>query len=297
MSNAIRDLLLDPATAAADTLERLSKSQLSSVVAASPALARELLGGDADDRVDAQIVLRNLEAVMGCALTAANADLFAHGITAAKEIWDIGARSAMHSMATPDFEASLWEGLAIGLYALGGLAVQHERWAELRSLTLQTPQSAGRDSWLRQGQVASTRAAQYDDSILRLAAARLRELSANATEEQSLEAVARFDLLSGLIISETDSTRFYPNAAELGEALVEPIIIDQLGRPNSPLREHVFANDDLGLRNSLRDYDAKARAQAATQRYFGRDWRWRAFEDGRTWNSIDEGHMLEEWRD
>ena len=293
MSASSHNILLDPSTAA--HLDRFSRDELVGVTVESSAIASEQLAGTGEDRVDVQVVIRNLFAIIGHATVGRDTELFTQGIEAAVQIWDLGDRSAMYSTRTPDFEASLWEGLAIELYALGGLAVQHECWAELRTLTRQSPKSAGQDSWLRQGQVASARAADYDESILGLAAHRLQNFEPRLSDDESLAAVARFDLLSGLIISETDTTRFYPNAAEFGEALVEPLVIDQLRHKGSALRQHVFVDDDPGLRESLRDYDAKSRSQAALQRYSRKDWRWRAFADGRTWNFIDEGHILEQW--
>jgi hypothetical protein len=290
-----RDILLNPATAA--TLESFSRTRLASLVADSPPLARTLLSGDVDDRIDAQIVFNNLIAIMGHALREHDDERFSEGIAALASIWDLGDRVAMYPTITPDREASLWESLTIGLYALGGVALGHERWAQIRELTVQRPSAADDYSWLRQGQIASDRAARTGEqhSILGLAANRIRELSPGATRDESIKAAARFDLLSGLIMSETDPSQFYPNAAEFSEALVEPLVIDELRRPNPPPRRHVFVDDNDSLREGLRDYDAKARAQAAIQRYFNRDWRWRAFADGRTWSFINEGFILEEW--
>jgi hypothetical protein len=291
VTSSNEELLLDPHTA--QDLHTLS-ARLASLVADSFPVARKQLEGDAADRVDAQIVVHNLVAIIARAMLLSDRQLFDGGINAATQIWDLGAREAMYSTPTPAFEASLWEGLGIELYALGGLAVRHEKWEEMRILTVQQPQTTGQETWLRQGQVASTRAAVYEQSFLGLAAARLNALDQELSENQRLEAVGRFDLLSGLIISETDSTRFYPNAAEFSEALVEPLIIEKLRKRDTPLRQHVFAGNDVGLRDALRDYDAKARSQAAIMRYWGRDWQWRGFADGRTWVFLTEGHMLEE---
>jgi hypothetical protein len=259
-----RDILLNPTTSASATLGSLSRSRVASLVSDSPALARELLSGDVDDRLDAQIVFKNLVAIMAYALLEHDDELFGWGIAAAATIWDLGDRRAMYPTTTPDREASLWENLVIGLYALGGLAVRHERWAQVRELTLQSPSASDEYSWLRQGQVASDRAARSQQhSILGLAAGRIQELSPGVTGDESLQAAAQFDLLSGLIMSETDPVRFYPNAAEFSEALVEPLVIDELRRANSPLRQQVFVDNNDGLRESLRDYDAKAREQAS----------------------------------
>lgn len=294
MDRTNRDVLLDPGTS--DILGSVSRSRLVSLAADSPTLARELLSGDVGERIDAQIVFNNLIAIMGHALREHDDGLFSKGVAALVSIWDLGDRMAMYPTITPDHEASLWEALTIGLYALGSLAVRLERWAQIRELTVQSPVASGDDSWLRQGQVASDRAARRGEphSILRLAANRTQELSPGATKDASLEAAARFDLLSGLVMAETGPSQFYPNAAEFSEALVEPLVIGELRRPNSPLRQHVFAGDNDGLRASLRDYDAKAREQAAYQRYYKRDWRWHAFADGRTWSFIAEGYILEE---
>lgn len=254
-----------------------------------PALARELLTGEGEDRPDGQVVVDSLTAVMAEALRRDEADLLAGGVSALIKIWELGEREAMYPTVTPDFEASLWETILLTLYALGGLAVANGQWAAARELTRQSPPSTKRDSWLRHGQVASARAAQYDDSLLELAAVRLRELNAGLDGGKALAAVAQFDLIAGLIISETDSDGFYPNAAEFGATLVERLVIDHVRSADSDLRHHVFAGNPAGLREALRNYDAQARLQAALHRYDGREWRWRAFEDARTGSTSSRG--------
>ena len=72
-------------------------------------------------------------------------------------------------------------------------------------------------------------------------------------------------------------------------------MIDQLRAATSPARSQVFVGDEAKLRETLRDYDAKARVAAAYARRNGKDWEWRAFDDARTWGFIDEGHMIESW--
>jgi len=285
-----KDLLLNPDTAS--SLDSLA-SRLPGLVADSFPVARDQLAGDIDDQIDAQIVIRNLMGIIGRAILLSDRQLFDGGIQAAVAIWDLGDRAAMYSTRTPSFEASLWEGMGVELYTLGGLAVRYEKWAELRALTVQQPETTGKETWLRQGQVASGRAAEVEMSFLSLPAARLRTQYGPMSPEESLEAVARFDLLSGLIIMETPPARFYPNAAEFSEELVEPIVIGQLRESSTALRQHVFPRDDSGLREALRLYDQMARSQAAIMRYWTRDWAWRAFADGRTWAFITEGSILE----
>jgi len=171
-----RETLLDPATAR--RVRDLRRDQLAGLISASHGVAQEQLAGTAEDRVDAQVVVQNLVAIIDHAMVASDDELFTAGIEAARQIWDIGDRAAMYRSRTPDFEASLWEGLAIELYALGGIAVRHERWAQLRTLTLQYPATTGKNTWLREGQVASSRAARTPDaeSVLELAAPLLRHL-------------------------------------------------------------------------------------------------------------------------
>lgn len=192
--------------------------------------------------------------------------------------------------------------MGVELYALGGLAVRYEKWSELRELALQQTETTGGETWLRQAQVASLRAAEYEESFLELASHRLLDIEPQINAEAARELVARFDLLSGLlIIIETEAGRFYPNAAEFSEALVEPIVIDQLRSPDTALRRELFPHDSDSLREALDAYDALAldaydalaRSQAAIMRFWGRNWEWRSFADGRTWAFITEGSMLE----
>jgi hypothetical protein len=199
---------------------------------------------------------------------------------------------------TPDFEASLWERLVTEIYALGGLAVRQKRWEDMRQLSTEPatspPSSPSYKSWLRQGQVASSRSAVYPDSVLALAARRLEELDANIASADALKSVCEFDLLSSLVVSEKNPDAYFPNCAEFSESLVEPLVIEALRPPGSPLRQHVFAGNTEGLRGALRDFDAKARTQAALVRHAGGDWQWRAFADARTWVFINDGRILED---
>ena len=107
------------------------------------------------------------------------------------------------------------------------------------------------ETWLRQGQVASARTTGPTDSLPRLAARRLTELT-DLTDPEALKAVCRFDMLSALIISETETDKHLaPNTQaplEFSEELVEPLVINELRRRESPLRQYVFPGDDDGLR-------------------------------------------------
>jgi hypothetical protein len=96
-----------PATGA---LTDLAPSQLDSLVSDSADLAQELLAGGVDDRLAAEIVFKNLSAIMADALLANDGDRFARGIEAVAQFWDLGDRTAMYSMQTPDFEVSLCAG-------------------------------------------------------------------------------------------------------------------------------------------------------------------------------------------
>jgi hypothetical protein len=73
----------------------------------------------------------------------------------------------MYPLRTADFEASLWERIAIELYPLGALSIVNERFAMTRELAAQRSHaSTSYGSWLRQGQVAGARAASYDENVL-----------------------------------------------------------------------------------------------------------------------------------
>jgi len=289
-----RDILLDPHSGTREELTSFPQTRLSSVVADASQVVAELLAGAGDDQADALLVLSTVGAVGAVGLARHDRQLVSDAISSMVEIWGLGDPRAMRPNRTPDREATLWENLAINLYALGALAVEEERWPELRELTLQ--QAGDRDSWLRAGQVAASRSGDLDEDILTLAARRVRTLAPGTSEEEALAAVCQFDLLSALIISETAPEGFSPNAAKFGEATVESLVVDRLRHAESALRQSVFPNDDIGLREALRLYDDKARLQAAFARYTGADWRWRAFEDARTWAFIAAGHLHEKWQ-
>jgi hypothetical protein len=292
-----RELLLDAGTALDLEALALPASRLESLLADAPGLASELLDAADEESADAPLVYRSVTAVIAKALRDHDQDLLSKGIDSLSEIWRLGDVRAMLSTTTPSFEASLWEALAFELYALGALAVLYEQWGQVRQLTRQRPDPTSlRESWLRQGQVASSRASSYpEETILFLAKPRLIEFDPDLSDDDAVAALCQFDLLSGLIIGETDERGFYPNAAEFSAERVERLVVEQLRIDSSPLRSQVYPGDKDGLREALRTYNHKACTQAAYARYAGRDWQWRAFADARTWSWIDEGHLLEEW--
>lgn len=291
------DLLLNPLLAKAE-VEALPATRRISLLEDAPTVATRLLSGEVDDRADAQIVFNNVSQIMALALDHHDTALFGKGIDALKTIWETGSYEALYPIEPPDFEASLWENLGINLYALGGLATARERWAEVRELTTQAPTGgSGEKSWLRQGQVVSARSNDRyaEESILSLAKGRLQVLDSAVGEGEAIEHLARFDLLSGLIIGEKALRGFYPNAAEFSEELVEPLVIEGLRSKDSPIRSYVFADDTAGLTKALAEYDRVARLQAALARYRNIPWAWRGFSDARTLVFLAEEHMLEEW--
>jgi hypothetical protein len=291
------DLLLNPSLKRND-FDSFSSTKRGSLLADAPALAARMLHGEVDDRIDASIIFNNVAQIMAIALRHHDAALFRQGVEGLVEIWKEGNFKALYPLTPPDFEASLWENLGINLYVLGGLAVASERWSEIRELTNQAPTGgSGEKSWLRQGQVISARSStDYDrESILGLAAQRLGSMEPEISETDAIQYLARFDLLSGLIIGEEDLRGFYPNAAEFSEELVEPFVIEQLRSSGSPLREHVFKEDTPGLLKALEEYDRVARLQAALARYKNGSWKWHGFSDARTLVFLAEEHMLEEW--
>ena len=292
MPDSNRDILLDARSDARDRFADIPASQLESLVGTAPELLREMLACPPEERVDGGLVIVSLGAAVAQALRRHDAPLFERGLEAFADCWRLGSPDAMYPLRTPDFEASLWESVVLQLYALGAVAVEEERWEATRQLTQRNPSDSLRETWLRHGQVASARSAAYpEDTIVPLASAVAGRLGVDRPQEM----VCRFDLISALVISETDLRGFFPNAAELGESLVEPLVIDELRHRGSALRQCVFPGDEPGLREALANYDTTARLQAALQRRGGRDWRWRAFEDARTWVFIREGHILEEW--
>ena len=295
-----RDLLVTPSTGTPHGLSQLSTSRQMSLLDEAPAIARSLLdSGDVDDRIDVTTAIQNISAILAKALVEHDDALFERGIQSLASIWALGDSNAMLPNRTPAREASLWETITVELYALGAIALRHERWAQLREIALQHPDPAyGHDrSWLRQGQVASARSTDYpEDTVVRLGCKRVAALDAEpSTDAEALTYVCQFDLIVGLIISETDPKGFYVNAAEFSEDLVEPLVIERLRRPSGGLRQYVFPGDQDGLRKALLAYDHMARGQAAQARYRGGSWQWRGFSDARTFTFMDEGHLLEEW--
>jgi hypothetical protein len=299
MDQSNNDLLLDPSLNRSD-VEALPLSRRESLLADSPVLAAGMLQGERDDRIDASIIFNSVALIMATGLRDHDGTLFGKGIKALVEIWQQGNFEALYPTTPPAFEASLWENLGINLYVLGGLGVANERWAELRELTKQAPTGGSSEkSWLRQGQVVSARGnTEYDydrESILDLAARRLRSMDPDIAEADAIRYLARFDLLSALIIGEENLRGFYPNAAEFSEELVEPFVIEQLRSSDSPVREQVFNGDTPGLVEALKEYDRMARLQAALARYKSASWEWRGFSDARTLMFFAEEQMLEEW--
>jgi hypothetical protein len=297
MDQSNDDLLLN-ASLKRDDVVALSSTSRESLLVDAPTLAARLLEGEADDRIDASIIFNNIAQVMALALRDHDEAMFRKGVGAFVEIWKQGSFEALYPITPPDFEASLWENLGIDLYALGGLAVMSERWGEVRELTKQAPTGGSSEkSWLRQGQVISARSnTDYDrESILSLAARRLKSMEPEVSEAEAIQCLARFDVLSGLIIGEENLRGFYPNAAEFSEELVEPFIIEKLRSLDSPVRDYVFMGDTPGLVKALTEYDRMARLQAALARYKSGSWKWHGFSDARTLVFLAEEHMLEEW--
>lgn len=297
MDQSNDDLLLNP-TLKQDDFESLASARQGSLLTDASALATRMLQGEIDDRIDASIIFNNVAQIMAIGLRHNEAALFRQGIESLVEIWKQGDFKALYPLTPPDFEASLWENLGINLYALGGIAVAGARWAEVRELTKQAPTGGSSEkSWLRQGQVVSARSnSSYDrESILGLAARRLGNMEPDMSEADAIQCLARFDLLSGLIVGEEKLRGFYPNAAESSEELVEPLVIEHLRSSDSPLREHVFKEDTPGLVEALQEYDRLARLQAALARYKNGSWKWRGFSDARTLIFFAEEHILEEW--
>lgn len=297
MDQSNDDLLLNPSLLR-DDLSALPSTRRESLLVDAPALAGRLLASEADDRIDASIIFNSIAKIMALGLREHDEAIFGKGVAALVEIWKEGSFEALYPTTPPDFEASLWENLGINLYALGGLAVVGERWGRVRELTKQAPTGGSSEkSWLRQGQVISARSnTDYDrESILSLAARRLKSMEPEVSEAEAIQCLARFDLLSGLIIGEENLRGFYPNAAEFSEELVEPFVIEKLRSPDSPVRECVFKEDTPGLVKALAEYDRMARLQAALARYKNGPWKWRGFSDARTLVFFAEEHMLEEW--
>lgn len=292
------DFLLNPNLKKKGDWESLPSTRRESLLADAPVLASKMLQGDIDDRSDASIIFNSVAQIMAINLRQHDGASFSQGIKSLVEIWKQGDFKALYPLAPPDFEASLWENLGINLYVLGGLAVANERWSEIRELTEQAPTGGSSEkSWLRQGQVVSARSStDYDrESILSLAARRLGSMEPEVSEADALQYLARFDLLSGLIIGEEDLRGFYPNAAEFSEELVEPFVIEELRSSDSPVRKHVFNQDTPGLVKALEEYDRLARLQGALSRYKNGAWRWRGFSDARTLIFFAEENMLEKW--
>jgi hypothetical protein len=295
MSTSTRQLLLDPRTSEGRSLTDHSNADLLAALEHAPAVARDTLAAPDEERFDAVLVYRSVAAIMVEALRRRTDHVFSRGVITLGELWEIGNPDAMMFNVTPDFEASLWENLGIELFAIGALAVHWDLWAQARELASHESPTSG-EGWLRQGQVVSARTAGPTDSFPHLVVREIGRLDTNVTGEEARRAFAIFDLFSALVITEFGvKYGYYPNAAEFDAELVEPFVIDQLRSATSHARAHVLVGDEEKLRETLRDYDSKARVAAAYARRGGKDWKWRAFADARTWGFINEGHMIESW--
>ena len=140
-----------------------------------------------------------------------------------------------------------------------------------------------------------------DDNVLSIGA---RELElrrsyglADVTPDDRLRALCIFDLLAMLVVSSVapeERLNYYPSFAKHPAGFVEEAIAE-LRRDGDPRRAiYPLASDEL--RAALREVNELAAFQAAIHRAGGREWRYRGFEDVRTWMFIREGHVSEEWR-
>jgi len=295
MSTSPSQLLLDPRTSEGRSLTDQSNADFLAALEQAPTVARDTLAAPDEERFDASLVYRSVAAVMVEALHRRTDHVFSRGVITLGELWEIGNPDAMMFNVTPDFEASLWENLGIELYAIGSLAVHLGLWAQARELASHESPSSG-EGWLRQGQVVSARTAGPAESFAHLVLYLIGRLDSAVTGADAKRAFVIFDLFSALVISELDfKYGYFPNAGEFDAELVEPFVIDQLRSATSDARTHVFVGDEEKLRDTLRDYDSQARVAAADAMRGGKDWKWRAFADARTWGFINEGHLIESW--
>jgi len=145
--------------------------------------------------------------------------------------------------------ASAWLDILVRLYALGGLAVRRQKWAELRSLVLRpyevTP-TYGYASWLRHAVTSAARAdvltppddERTDDlrgaaviSRARLVSLDVPQLRPDlpdelAASELLLNSLCQFDILWCLIAQSVtgrpNALDFYPSSSELNQNRADP---------------------------------------------------------------------------
>jgi hypothetical protein len=145
MQRSNHDILVDPATEDRESLDGIVNTRLASLLDDAPSVARSLLDGEVENRIDALAVIKNVSAITAKAIRDHNEPLFTQGIETLEAIWRVGNPDAMLPVTTPAREASLWESITLELYALGGLLVRYERWHHLPSLVLRRPDPESHD--------------------------------------------------------------------------------------------------------------------------------------------------------
>jgi hypothetical protein len=252
---------------------------------------------------DVQLALWNAGAIGAIALRRGKDGLFDATVGAILATYRLGDVQAEQP---DDSDASLFENAAAALWALGTVAVELGRWAELRRIVTEQPEPDGYwPSWLRHAQTMSARTSTYvaDDSILNVAASRLDSHTgygmAGRSEADRTRDLCAFDFLALLVVASLDHSHpsghpnYYPSFAKYTAEYVEPLVWDL--RREGGMREAIFPGSDEDLRGHLRETNEMALFQAGQLRWADRNWEYRGFTDPRTWAYIREGHTYEEW--
>ena len=173
----------------------------------------------------------------------------------------------------------VWLQVSQRVYALGALAVRHDKWAAVRELTVQRPKAVGEyeRTWLPHALVMASRAGHLREqkdgrmieiSLLTLARneiARLECLRPDGLDpdnDELLTAVAQFDLLSNLVAMDGTRAggerRAYPNFARLYQHRVMPVVERLL--VDHEMRSTLFTGADDQLALALETLGERARS-------------------------------------
>ncbi len=173
----------------------------------------------------------------------------------------------------------VWLQVIERVYALGALAVRHDKWEAVRDLTVQRPKRIGNyeRSWLPHALVMASRAGHLSErkgeqtvqiSLLTLARndiGRLECLRPDGVEpgdDELLSNVAQFDVLSNLVTMDGTRAggerRAYPNFARFYQRRVAPTVERLLNEPE--MRRVLFKGTDDALALALETVGTQAQA-------------------------------------
>jgi hypothetical protein len=174
----------------------------------------------------------------------------------------------------------VWLRIMERLYGVGALAVRRERWAAIRTLTLQHPSRLTDydPNWLRHALTMASRAQHLEEqredgrvqlsllALVRAQVARLDCLRPDGVapdDEEVTTSLVQFDVLSNVVaIDGADSTEgrvFYPNFARFRQTRIQGIVERLL--TDSEMRAALFRHEDRALASALAVIGQRARQE------------------------------------